>query len=115
MSCGGAAGWAAYQNQGYATPAAGAQSSWEQPALARRNLSDASVQLTDEYVKDRRRPDRAIDALLRGIGLLQPVPGFLAAGLLTADLRLAAGIFHAVEVDLDRIAHLLADQRPGNG
>ena len=50
--------------------------------------------------------DRALDALLLGVGLLQPVPRLLAARLLAAEHRLAAGVLDAVEIDLDDIADL---------
>jgi hypothetical protein len=50
--------------------------------------------------------DRAIDALLGGIGLFQTVPGFLAAGLLTADLGFATSVLDAVQIDLDGVAHV---------
>ena len=48
--------------------------------------------------------DRALDAGFVGIGFFQAVPGFLAAGLVTADDGFAPGVLDAVEVDLDLVA-----------
>jgi hypothetical protein len=49
--------------------------------------------------------DGAIDALFRSIGLFKAIPGFFTAGFLAADDSLATRVFHAVEIDLDLVAH----------
>src|SRR5690606_5184186 len=59
--------------------------------------------------------DRALDPVLVGVGLLEPVPGGLAAGLVTADDRLAAGVLDPVEIDLDLVADLDVGLLPGAG
>ncbi len=48
--------------------------------------------------------DGAFDALFRGIGFLQAVPGLFAAGFLARDRGFATGVLDAVEIDLDLIA-----------
>src|SRR5690606_12638952 len=50
--------------------------------------------------------DDAFDALVGVEALLQLLPGFLAAGLVAADHRLALGILDTVEEDLDDAADL---------
>src|SRR3546814_19542810 len=50
--------------------------------------------------------DHAFDALVGVEALLQLLPGFLAAGLVTADDGFALGILDAVEEHLDHVTHL---------
>src|SRR5699024_3218431 len=48
--------------------------------------------------------DRALDAVVVVVCLFEPVPGFLAARLVAADHRLAAGVLDAFEEYLDLVA-----------
>ena len=48
--------------------------------------------------------DRAFDAFLFVVGFFQAVPGFLAPRFVAADHRLAFGVFHAFEENLDGVA-----------
>ena len=50
--------------------------------------------------------DDAVDRLVAGVDLFQAGPGFLAAGLVAADDRLAHGVLEALEEDLDLVADL---------
>ena len=50
--------------------------------------------------------DRALDALFLLERLLEAIPGSFAPGLVTAQDRFATGVLDALEIDLDRIAHL---------
>jgi hypothetical protein len=64
----------------------------------------SAAQIDGEATLDAAK-DRAIDALFRRIGFFQTVPSGFAAGLLAADNSLAAGVFDALEIDLDLVAH----------
>ncbi len=48
--------------------------------------------------------DGAFDALFLLVGFFQTIPGFLAAGLVTADRGFATGVLDPVKEDLDLIA-----------
>ncbi len=75
---------------------------------------DGTAQVDREAALDATE-DGAFDALFAFVGLLQTVPGFLAAGLLTADRRFAAGVLDAVQIDLDLVADLDAGLFAGIG
>src|SRR6185312_13328981 len=71
--------------------------------LAARQEGDGAGEIDGEAALDAAEDD-AGDPLILLECLLEQVPGFLAAGLLAAELRLAVLVFHALEIDFDRVA-----------
>ena len=71
--------------------------------LAARQEGHGAAKVDREATLDPAK-DRAIDARFGGIGFFQTIPGFFAAGLFTADLGFSAGVFHAVQINLDSVA-----------
>ena len=71
--------------------------------LAARQEGHGAAEIDGEAALDPAE-DRALDALFLLVGLLETVPGLLAAGLLAAEHRLAAGVLDPVEIDLDDVA-----------
>ena len=71
--------------------------------LAARQERHRAAEVDGEAALDAAE-DRALDPLFLLVGLLEPVPGLFAAGLLAAEHRLAAGVLDPVEVDLDDVA-----------
>ena len=71
--------------------------------LAAGQEGDRAAQIDREAALDAPE-DRALDPFLVGIGLFEPVPGFLAPRLLARDRGFAAGVLDPVEIDLDLVA-----------
>ena len=73
--------------------------------LAARQEGDGAVEIDGEAALDAAEDD-AGNALIGLEALLELGPGFLAAGLLARDLRLAVLVLHPLEIDLDGVARL---------
>ncbi len=82
--------------------------------LAARQERHGAAEIDGEAALDAAE-DLALDALLLLGRLLEAIPGLLAAGLVAAEHRLAAGVLDAVEVDLDGVADLDLGGASGGG
>ncbi len=82
--------------------------------LAARQEGHGAREIDGEAALDTAE-DHAGHALVGGEALLEQRPGFLAAGLLTAELRFAVLVFHPLEIDFDDVADLDLGRLAGDG